>query len=88
MKFYTQVPRTCVHKRLVLDFIYLFESGVRDMNLRQIAPKLQKCWIVKIAFKIISKMLKQPNFFHSQPSILPKEAPAKFYLSTIVVLRL
>ena len=26
-------------------------------------------------------MLKQPNFFHSQPSTLPKEALAKFYLS-------
>ena len=29
-------------------------------------------------------MLKQPNFFHSQPSTLPTEAPAKFYLSTTV----
>ena len=28
------------------------------------------------------KMLKQPNFFYSQPSTLPKDAPAKFYLST------
>ena len=27
-------------------------------------------------------MLRQPNFFHSQPSTLPKDAPAKFYLST------
>ena len=27
-------------------------------------------------------MLKQPNFFHSQPSTLLKEALAKFYLST------
>ena len=26
-------------------------------------------------------MLKQPNFFYSQPSTLPKEALAKFYLS-------
>ena len=51
--------------------------------MNNIAPKLQKCWTHKIAFKIISKMLKQPNFFHSQPSILPKEALAKFYLSTI-----
>ena len=42
--------------------------------MNNIAPKLQKCWTHKIAFKIISKMLKQPNFFHSQPSILPKEA--------------
>ena len=27
-------------------------------------------------------MLKQPNFFQSQPFTLPKGAPAKFYLST------
>ena len=27
-------------------------------------------------------MLKQPNFFYSQPSILPKDTPVKFYLST------
>ena len=27
-------------------------------------------------------MLKQPKFFHSQPSTLPKDAPAKFYLFT------
>ena len=27
-------------------------------------------------------MLKQPNFFHSQPSTRPKEAFARFYLST------
>ena len=26
-------------------------------------------------------MLKQPNFFYGQPSTLPKDAPAKFYLS-------
>ena len=31
--------------------------------MHNIAPKLQKCWTHKIAFKIISKMLKQPNFF-------------------------
>ena len=29
-------------------------------------------------------MLKQPNFFYSQPSTLPKDSPAKFYLSTTV----
>ena len=50
--------------------------------MNNIAPKLQKCWTHKIAFNIISKMLKQPNFFYSQPSTLPKDAPAKFYLST------
>ena len=27
-------------------------------------------------------MLKQPNFFYSQPSTLPKEALAKFYLNS------
>ena len=27
------------------------------------------------------KMLKQPNFFYSQPSTLPKDASAKFYYS-------
>ena len=27
-------------------------------------------------------MLKQPNFFYSQPCTIPKEALAKFYLST------
>ena len=27
-------------------------------------------------------MPKEPNFFHSQPSTLPKEAPEKFYVST------
>ena len=50
--------------------------------MNNIAQKLHKCWTQKIAFKIISKMLKQPHFFHSQPSTLPKEALAKFYLST------
>ena len=27
-------------------------------------------------------MLKQLNFFYSQPSTLPRDAPTKFYLST------
>ena len=66
-------------------------SGIRfykaDLPRNNIAPKLQKCWTYKIAFNIISKMLKQPNFFHSQPSTLPKEALAKIYLSTTFVLR-
>ena len=60
-------------------------SGIRFISrftMNNIARKLQKCWTHKIAFKIISKVLKQPNFFYSQPSTLPKEAPAKFYLST------
>ena len=50
--------------------------------MNNIVPKLQKCWTHKIAFKIISKMPKQPNFFHSQPYTLPKDALANFYLST------
>ena len=45
--------------------------------MNNIAAKLQKCWTHKIAFKIISKILKQPNFFHSQPSTLSKEALCK-----------
>ena len=35
-----------------------------------------------MVFKVISKMLKQSNFFYSQPSTLAKEAPARFYLFT------
>ena len=46
------------------------------------ARKLQKCWTHKIALKIMSKMQKQSNLFYSQPSTLPKDALAKFYLST------
>ena len=50
--------------------------------MNNIAPKLQKCLHTKkTAFKIISKVLKQQNFFYSQPSTLPKDALAKFYLS-------
>ena len=55
--------------------------------MNTIAPKLQKCSTHKIAFKIISKVLKQPNFFYSQPSALPKEALATFYLSMVFGLR-
>ena len=50
--------------------------------MNNIAPKLQKCWTHKIALKIISKLLKRLNFFYNQSSTLPKDAPAKFYLST------
>ena len=35
MKFCTQISRTCVHKRSVLDFVSLLESGLRDVNFRQ-----------------------------------------------------
>ena len=34
-------------------------------------------WIHKIAFKIISKLLNQQNFFYSQPYTFAKEALAK-----------
>ena len=44
-----------------------------------IESKLQKCWTHKTAFKIKLKLLKQPNFFCSQPSTLPKDAPVKFH---------
>ena len=43
--------------------------------MNNIAPKL------KNAEHIISKVLKQPNFFYSQHSTLPKDASSKFYLS-------
>ena len=49
--------------------------------MNNVAQKLQKCWTHKIVFNIISKMLRQPCFFHSQSSTLPKDAPAKFYPS-------
>ena len=56
--------------------------------MNSIAPKLPKRWTHKIAFKIVSKMLKQPNFFQSWPSTLSKDTPAKFYISTTFGLRL
>ena len=55
---------------------------ISRFTMNDIASKLLKYWTNKIAFYIILKMLKQPNFFHSQPFTLPKDAPAKFYLST------
>ena len=36
---------------------------ISRFTMNNIAPKLQKRWTHKFAFKIISKMLKQPNFF-------------------------
>ena len=38
---------------------------ISRFTMNNIAPKLQRRWNHKIAFKIISKMLKQPNFFQS-----------------------
>ena len=40
------------------------------------AQNLQKCWTHTTALKIIPKIRKQPNFFHSHPSAFPKDAPA------------
>ena len=54
--------------------------------MNNIAPKLQKCWTHKIAFNIISKMLKQPNFCYTQPSTRPKDAPASFIFLRVLVL--
>ena len=61
-------------------------SGIRFISrftMNNIAPKLQKCWTHKISFiyRSYKKILKQQNLFYSQPSTLPKEAFAKFYLS-------
>ena len=50
--------------------------------MNSITQKLQKCCTHKIAIKIVSKMLKQPNLFHSQPATRPKDAPVKFYIFT------
>ena len=51
-------------------------------TMYNIVPKLQKCWTHKIAFNImLKKMLRHPNFFHSESSVLSKDAPAKFHLS-------
>ena len=49
----------------------------RSTNNSGAAPKLQKCWTQKIATRMAQKMLKQPKFFYSQPSTLPKEVLAK-----------
>ena len=59
---------------------------VRCIIMNNIALKLQKFWTHKIACNI-SKMLKQSNFFYNQPSTFPKDAAAKFYLSTTFGLR-
>ena len=67
------------HTRKQITVESVFKSR---FTMNNIVPKLQKCWTQKIAFKIISKMLKQPSFFHSQPSTLPEEALVKFYLAT------
>ena len=35
----------------------------------------------KLPSILSKKMLRHPNFFHSEPSVLSKDAPAKFHLS-------
>ena len=35
----------------------------------------------KLPSVLSKKMLRHPNFFHSEPSVLSKDAPAKFHLS-------
>ena len=117
MKFCTQVPRTCVHKRLVFDFHLFAEIGrkrcefqtvhkfqpihikyllnlhilqkngsyqtcssiqgtqitvesvfISSFTMNNIAPKLQKCWTHKIAFKNAktSKFLLELAFYTSE----------------------
>ena len=55
---------------------------ISRFTMNNIAPKLKKIWTHNFAFKIISKLEKLPNFFHSQLSTLQKDAPAKFHFST------
>ena len=50
--------------------------------MNNIAPKLKRWWTQKIVFNVILKMIKQPNFFYSQPSTLPEDSHEKFYLSS------
>ena len=50
--------------------------------MNNITPKLQKCWTHKIASNIMSESNQISFTVYSQPSTLPKDAPAKFYLST------
>ena len=59
-----------------MEFVF-----ISRLTINNIAPKLQKWWTHKVAFGIISKMLKQPNFLYSQPYILLEDSLAKFYLS-------
>ena len=58
-------------------------SEIRRFTMNNVVPKLQKCWTNIIAFKIISRIVKQQNFFHSQPSTLANQALTKLYISTI-----
>ena len=50
--------------------------------MNNIGPKLQMLYTQNCLQNHI-RMRKQPNFFYIQPSTLPKEALAEFYLSTI-----
>ena len=48
---------------------------ISRFTMNNIAPNLQKCWIQKIAFKIISRMHKQPNSFNTSIGSTSKVLP-------------
>ena len=47
------------------------------LTMYNIVPKLQNAGHTKL----YKKMLRHPNFFNSEPSVLSKNAPANFYVS-------
>ena len=49
--------------------------------MHNIVPKMQKCWTHKLPSVLSKTMSRHPNFFNSEPSVLSKDAPAKFYPS-------
>ena len=62
IRFYKQngLYQTCSSiqgTQITVGFVF-----ISRFTMNNIAPKLQKCWTHKIGFKIVSKMLKQPNF--------------------------
>ena len=52
------------------------------LTMNNIAPNLQNAGHTKLLSKSHKNMLKQPNFFDSQPSTFPEDAPATSFLST------
>ena len=63
--------------QITVEFVF-----ISRMRINNIEPKLQKFWTHKIAFESYRRCQNKPNFLYSEPSTLPKDAPAKFYLST------
>ena len=61
--------------KITVESVFISRFAINSIAFN---PNLQKCWTRKNVFKIISEMVKQLNFFYSQPSILPKDTPAKF----------